>query len=94
MNNTDNYEYLNSLEYWLRLKVVEFSKLGYDSVSVEDLRHYLNDFLWKRQVPTTKTERIYQIMQITPNDYWDFVLLETQITKVKSLNQINLRELF
>ena len=94
MNPTDNDEYLVSLEKWLSLKVLDFQELGYSSVTVNELAYYVSEYLWKHQVPESEAERMNQIMQIKPNDYWDFILLETQITKVKSLDQIDLYELF
>ncbi len=92
MNKIDDN--LHSFEKWLQLKVDEFFEIGYDSVTVDDLAYYLTEYLWKRQVPKKQIECIDQIMQIKPNEYWDFILLETQVTNMKTLDQIDLCELF
>ncbi|MGY3724705.1 Post-transcriptional regulator [Granulicatella balaenopterae] len=94
MNPTINDAYLDSVKKGLSLKVLEFLELGYNSVTVDDLSYYVTEYLWKHQVPENETERMNQIMQIKPNDYWDFILLEVQVAKVKPLDQIDICELF
>lgn len=79
---------------WLSYKVLEFMDLGYQSISVTDLAHYFADYRWKKSIPDTLFEQIFQINQLEINDYFDFESLEAQTNKEVTLEDIDLSELF
>ena len=84
----------NQYKTWLYYKVGEFNDLGYTTIESEDLAHYFADYRWKKSVPNNLFERIFQINQLSINEYFDFESLEAQTNKEISLDDINLSELF
>ena len=84
----------NLYKTWLYYKVVEFNELGYSTIETEDLAHYFADYRWKKKTPENLFEQIFQINQLSINEYFDFESLEAQTNKEISLEDINLSELF
>ena len=84
----------NQYKTWLYYKVGEFNDLGYTTIESEDLAHYFADYRWKKSVPDNLFERIFQINQLSINEYFDVESLEAQTNKEISLDDINLSELF
>ena len=84
----------NQYKTWLYYKVGEFNDLVYTTIESEDLAHYFADYRWKKSVPDNLFERIFQINQLSINEYFDFESLEAQTNKEISLDDINLSELF
>ena len=84
----------NLYKTWLYYKVVEFNELGYSTIETEDLAHYFADYRWKKKNPENLFEQIFQINQLSINEYFDFESLEAQTNKEISLEDINLSELF
>ena len=84
----------NQYKTWLYYKVDEFNDLGYTTIESEDLAHYFADYRWKKSVPDNLFERIFQINQLSINEYFDFESLVAQTNKEISLDDINLSELF
>ena len=84
----------NQYKTWLYYKVGEFNDLGYTTIESEDLAHYFADYRWKKSVPDNLFERIFQINQLSINDYFDVESLVAQTNKEISLDDINLSELF
>ena len=84
----------NQYKTWLYYKVGEFNDLGYTTIESDDLAHYFADYRWKKSVPDNLFERIFQINQLSINEYFDFESLEAQTNKEISLDDINLSELF
>ena len=62
----------NQYKTWLYYKVGEFNDLGYTTIESEDLAHYFADYRWKKSVPDNLFERIFQINQLSINEYFDF----------------------
>ena len=79
---------------WFHYKVMEFNELGYETISKEDLSHYFLDYKWKEKIPENLFEQIFQINQLSINEYFDFESLEAQTNKEITLEDINLSELF
>lgn len=79
---------------WFHYKVMEFNELGYETISKEDLSHYFLDYKWKKKIPENLFEQIFQIHQLSINEYFDFESLEAQTNKEITLEDINLSELF
>ena len=79
---------------WFHYKVMEFNELGYETISKEDLSHYFLDYKWKTKIPENLFEQIFQINQLSINEYFDFESLEAQTNKEITLEDINLSELF
>ena len=79
---------------WFHYKVMEFYELGYETISKEDLSHYFLDYKWKKKIPENLYEQIFQINQLSINEYFDFESLEAQTNKEITLEDINLSELF
>ena len=79
---------------WFHYKVMEFNELGYKTISKEDLSHYFFDYKWKKKIPENLFEQIFQINQLSINEYFDFESLEAQTNKEITLEDINLSELF
>lgn len=80
-------------EPWIRLKIKEFNRLGYNQITVEDLWRYLKQFCWKHEEPGHYYTGVKQVMEIKPNNYLDFASLEAQI-KVPSLDEMDLNAFF
>ena len=79
---------------WFHYKVMEFNELGYETISKEDLSHYFLDYKLKKKIPENLFEQIFQINQLSINEYFDFESLEAQTNKEITLEDINLSELF
>ena len=79
---------------WFHYKVMEFNELGYKTISKEDLSHSFVDYKWKKRIPENLFEQIFQINQLSINEYFDFESLEAQTNKEITLEDINLSELF
>jgi len=79
---------------WFHYKVMEFNELGYETISKEDLSHHFLDYKWKKKIPENLFEQIFQINQLSINEYFDFESLEAQTNKEITLEDINLSELF
>lgn len=79
---------------WFHYKVMEFNELGYETISKEDLSHCFLDYKWKKKIPENLFEQIFQINQLSINEYFDFESLEAQTNKEITLEDINLSELF
>lgn len=79
---------------WFHYKVMEFNELGYETISKEGLSHYFLDYKWKKKIPENLFEQIFQINQLSINEYFDFESLEAQTNKEITLEDINLSELF
>ena len=84
----------NQYKTWLYYKVVEFNDQGYSTIETEDLAHYFADYRWKKNFPENRFEQIFQINQLSINEYFDFESLEAQTNKEITLENINLSELF
>ncbi|MFC6464761.1 post-transcriptional regulator [Marinilactibacillus sp. GCM10026970] len=76
-------------EVWLKMKQEEFSKNGYDQVTIEDLWKYCNTFLWKHIRPERYHEEVKAIMGIGLNDYFNYASLEAQVYNVSSLDEMD-----
>lgn len=84
---------LETLRPWLSFKILEFVELGYESITIHDLIRYLLTYRWRKQIPENPLEQLYQINQISINDYFDFESFEAQTSKVQNLDALDLSEL-
>ena len=81
------------IDPWLTLKVKEFTKEGYPTITEDYLWRFLVSFSWKRTTPEHYYQQIKQIVRITVNDYLDFASLEAQVYQVESLSEMDLEGL-
>ncbi|SFH77285.1 post-transcriptional regulator [Pisciglobus halotolerans] len=86
--------YFDSLKPWIDLKVKEFHHLGYPQITTEDIWRYLKTFRWKKEIPVHYYQQINDILNLMPNHYLDFASLEAQVYQVRSLDEMNLNDLF
>ena len=77
-------------EKWLSLKASQFAKLGYPSISEDDLWAYFRLFKWKHEPSLPYHEAIKQIMDTEPNDYFTYASLEAQVHSPSSLEDMDL----
>lgn len=80
-------------EPWIRLKIKDFNRLGYNQITSEDLWRYLKQFCWKHEEPAHYHAGVKQVMEINPNNYLDFASLEAQV-KVPSLDEMDMNDFF
>lgn len=78
--------------YWLARKKNEFADLGYHSVTLEDIWSYFKNYLWKKEKPRNFIQRVRDIVNLTPNDYFNYATLKAQVYDVKSLNEYDMSE--
>lgn len=81
------------LSFWMSLKVNEFQQAGYTSVESSDIAEYINDFLWKRYKPLYYVEQVDAIMQITPNQLFDFKSMKIQKQSINLLSELDFGDL-
>ena len=86
--------HFNSLQPWINLKIIEFHRLGYTEIKIDDLWRYLKNFRWKKKMPVHYYQQIKEILSLKPNHYLDFASLEAQVYKVPSLDEMDLEDLF
>lgn len=80
-------------EKWLSFKSAEFARLGYTTITPEDLWEYFTDFKWKRERPVRYYLEIRDIMEVRPNDYFTYASLNAQVYSATSLDEMNLEDL-
>lgn len=78
---------------WLSFKSTELARLGYSTITPDDLWKYLVGYKWKRQRPERYYQEIRDIMAIQPNDYFTYASLDAQIYSATSLDEMNLEDL-
>lgn len=84
---------MNKLDKWIALKVREFHQKGYQHVYEQDICEYLEQFLWKRQRPIYYVEQVNVIVNMTPNQFFDYKTLQIQATPIQSLDDLDFSEL-
>lgn len=82
-----------SIKQALLKKMNEFHCFGYTSIDLTDIHDYFFKFLWKRQEPQTVDEKIGVIQMLTPNQLFDYKLLQIQAMHTTELSDIRLDEL-
>jgi len=80
-------------DVWLKQKLTEFKKHGYDQVSLEDLWEYCTDFMWKHHKQKRYHQEVSDIMAIDANDYFNYASLKAQVYSVSSLDEMELDDL-
>ncbi len=75
------------------MKQEQFSKNGYDQVTIEDLWKYCLTFLWKNFRPERYHEEVKAIMDIELNDYFNYASLEAQVYNVTSLEDMDFNDI-
>lgn len=93
MDKSDDQNFLN-YEIWVQLKLREFLRLGYGNISEKDLWTYFTTYRWKKGRPEHYHQAVSDIMQATPNDYFNYETLKAQVYEVKSIDQLDLDGLF
>ncbi|WP_423189737.1 post-transcriptional regulator [Alkalibacterium sp. f15] len=91
MDVTSNGFYL--YDVWLKKKLNEFRKHGYNQVSLDDLWEYCIDFMWKHHKPERYYQEVNDIMSINSNDYFNFASLKAQVYNVSSLDEMELDDI-
>lgn len=84
----------DSYDRWLDLKVKEFKEQGYSNISSDDLYHYFRSYKWRQKEPKHYAEIVSDIMSLTPNDYFNYANLQATAFDVKTLDEMNLDDLF
>lgn len=82
------------LETWIRFKRLHFLSLGYTKVTMYDLFTYLKKTTWKKGIPKDYYLCVRDIMEVHPNDYFNYVALQATVYNVPDLKDINIEELF
>ena len=80
-------------EVWLTSKAKDFEKQGYASVTARDLWNYLISYRWKKGEPSLYYEVVSDIMDITPNQYFNYESVKAQVYDVKSIDKYDLSNL-
>lgn len=75
-----------ALNEWFELKVQEFHQLGYDSITVDDFEEYA-EYLRRK---SRREENIPDLLiDVTPNQLFDYKLLRIQQTSSKKISDIH-----
>ena len=80
-------------DVWLKKKLNEFKKHGYNQVSLDDLWEYCIDFMWKHHKPERYYQEVDDIMSINFNDYFNYASLKAQVYNVSSLDEMELDDI-
>lgn len=86
-------ELLEQFRPWLSYKIIEFITQGYESISSYDIATYFVTYRWKKQKPENLFEQIYQLNQLTINDYFDYESIMAQTSTEMTLDTIDLSDL-
>ena len=78
---------------WFSYKIIEFITQGYESISSYDIATYFATYRWKKQKPENLFEQIYQLNQLTINDYFDYESIMAQTSTEMTLDTIDLSDL-
>lgn len=68
----------------------QFKKQGYKQVTRQQLREYVEQFLWKRHRPDTFVLQKDIILSVTPNQFFDYQTLLIKKQTAIGLDQIDL----
>ncbi len=83
-----------SYKYWIKRKKNDFSKKGYDNVSLDDLWLYFSHYRWKHHRPDHYIQAVREILTLTPNEYFNYATLKAQVYDVKDMEEYDLSQLF
>ena len=83
-------EFLEQFRPWLGYKTIEFITQGYESISSYDIASYFVTYRWKK---SNLFEQIYQLNQLTINDYFDYESIMAQTSTEMTLDTIDLSAL-
>ena len=86
-------ELLEQYRPWFSYKIIEFITQGYESISSYDIATYFATYRWKKQKPENLFEQIYQLNQLTINDYFDYESIMAQTSTEMTLDTIDLSDL-
>ena len=86
-------ELLEQFRPWFSYKIIEFITQGYESISSYDIANYFVTYRWKKQKPENLFEQIYQLNQLTINDYFDYESIMAQTSTEMTLDTIDLSAL-
>ena len=86
-------EFLEQFRRWLGYKTIEFIIQGYESISSYDIASYFVTYRWKKSKPDNLFEQIYQLNQLTINDYFDYESIMAQTSTEMTLDTIDLSAL-
>ena len=86
-------ELLEQFRPWFSYKIIEFITQGYESISSYDIVTYFVTYRWKKQKPENLFEQIYQLNQLTINDYFDYESIMAQTSTEMTLDTIDLSDL-
>lgn len=85
----EKVDHCEELLPWFELKTSQFAKMGYENIAVSDLRACFQNYLWKHAEPQHYYQKVFDIMKLTVNQYFDYESLEAQVYRVASLEEIN-----
>lgn len=71
----------------------QFKKQGYANVTTNELREFVQSFLWKRHMPNTWKQQKESILSITPNLYFDYKAMMIQKQPTIPLSEIDFTKL-
>lgn len=77
---------------WFELKASEFAEMGYENIGVGDIKACFQNYLWKHVTPSHYYQKVFAVMKLTVNQYFDYESLEAQVYRVASLDEINFDE--
>ena len=88
----EHTDFYHELLPWFEYKVTEFSKQGYENIETKELYLCFKNYIWKKSVPHYYYQKVYDIMNLTVNQYFDYKSLEAQVFKVSALEEIDFEE--
>ena len=86
-------EFLEQFRPWLGYKPIECIIQGSESISSYDIASYFVTYRWKKSKPDNLFEQVYQLNQLTINDYFDYESIMAQTSTEMTLDSIDLSAL-
>ncbi len=80
-------------DVWLKKKLNELKKHGYNQISLDDLWEYCINFMWKHHKREKYYQEVNDIMSINANDYFNYASLKAQVYSVSSLDEMEFDDL-
>lgn len=80
-------------DVWLKKKLDELKKHGYNQISLDDLWEYCINFMWKHHKREKYYQEVNDIMSINANDYFNYASLKAQVYSVSSLDEMEFDDL-
>lgn len=77
-----------SLNLAIRIKRHTFKKIGHTEISSEDIKEYLVQYRWKRNLPSSLHQKFTDVQNFSINDFFDYQQVKV-LTSEKDSNDLN-----